>query len=109
MKPSPLKRYFTRGDDARGTGLPLLLLALRLALAADGGHEGDQLRRLAAVGRHHVQLELVLGRALGQEGEPGAVGRPPRLDVAPRPGGKAARLATGDIDDPDVRKIFVAL
>src|SRR5439155_17183642 len=40
---------------------------------------------------------------------PISVGRPPRLDVAPRSGGKAARFATGDIDDPDVRKIFVAL
>ncbi len=114
-------------DDARGPRLALLFFAVRLALATDRGHAGQartvrrpchapdtvlerrQLGRLAAVGRHHVELELVRGRALGEKREPCAVRRPPRLDVAPRPGRKATRRAAGRIDHPDVGEVLVAL
>src|SRR5262249_7220517 len=114
-------------DDPGRTRLPTLLVALGLALAADGRHEGQPLavgrpryafravleRRqpggLAAVGRHHVELELFLLAPLGQECEPPAVGGPPRLDVAPRPSCEATRLAADRVDDPDVRQVFVPL
>src|SRR4029453_12076987 len=94
-------------DDACGPRLALLFFAVRLALATDRGHAGQaqtvrrpchapdtvlerrQLGRLAAVGRHHIELELVLGRALGEKREPRTAWGPPRADVPARARRKA--------------------
>ena len=126
-EPLAVEPILHRGDDACRSRLALLLLALRLLLAADRRHEhepgavrrprdardpvlqGGQLRRLAAVRRHHVELELVLGGAFGKECQPRAVGRPLRLDVAPWPRGELPGRAAVDADDPDVGEILVAL
>src|SRR6185503_18494978 len=100
-------------DDPGRARLPALLFTLGLALAADWRHEGQshavgrprrapravlergEPGRLPAIGGHHVKLKLLLRRPLGQEREPRAVGRPSRLDVAPRTGREATGLTAG--------------
>src|SRR5207302_8863740 len=84
-EPLAVEPILHRGDDACRSRLALLLLALRLLLTADRRHErepgavrrprdardpvpqGGQLPWLAAVRRHPVELELVLGGAFGTE------------------------------------------
>ena len=130
MNPSPLNRYLSVVMTRAGRDFPPLLLALGLAASrrrarhegqaravrrphgtADAVVERREPGRLAAVGRHHVELALSSGAvALGDEREPRAVRRPARLDVAPSgPAVKRRGCPAGRVDDPDVREVLVAL
>src|SRR5262249_38271081 len=89
-------------DRAGWLGPLPLLLVLRLLPPADPRHEGEpapvrrpgracharlevrQPNRLAAVGRHDVELTLSLLLALRHEREPPAIRRPAGCGVAPR-------------------------
>ena len=106
----PVEPVLHGGDHARGLRLALVLLGRRLRRAAHPRREGQArpVRRphrraqavpelgeangLAPRGRHHVELALLRRLALGDEGQPGAVGRPARGGIPSRSGGEAAGL-----------------
>ena len=115
------------GDHARRLRFALVLLGHRLRRAAHSRGEGEAraVRRplgraqavpevgetdgLAAGDRHHVELALLAGLALGDECQAGAVGGPARAGVPSRAGREAARLAAGRAHRPDIGEVLVLL
>src|SRR4029079_17541456 len=87
---------------------------VRKPLDSEGaGRDRGDAPRLAAVGRHHVDLRLlvvfrsVAATPLGEEGDPFPVGRPTRLAVLFTGGSQAARLAAERREDPETRARLV--
>ncbi len=98
---------FLPSPDAGGKGQSRAVGRPRETIDAVG--EGGETDRLAAIGRHHIELRLVARRPRADESQPRAVRRPARFGIASRPGGKSLRLAALCQRQPDIGEIFIAL